>query len=184
MIILIGGSSCTGKTKIAYELIKRIGISYLSIDILMMGIFRSSSNCGFTPMSESIEISNHLWPIILQMMKTNIENGTNYIYEGFQILPKNILDIDKDYLNKTKAYFIGFSDKYIESHYESINDNRSIIENRSDIDSKPLMKRCNLELKRKCEIYRQELFQFEIEYLDERDRLLNKIENDFNSSQK
>jgi 2-phosphoglycerate kinase len=182
MIILIGGSSCTGKTKIAYELMKRIEIPYLSIDILMMGIFRSSSNCGFTPMSDSIEVSNSLWPIILQMMKTNIENGTSYIYEGFQILPKNILDIDKDYMEKTKAYFIGFSDNYIENHYESIKDKRSIIENRSDIDSKSIMKRNNIELKRQCEIYKQKLFQFEDEYFNEREKTMNQIENSISNS--
>jgi hypothetical protein len=128
VILLIGGTSCTGKTKTAYELMKRIGIPYLSVDILMMGIYRSNTNCGFSPMSSSTEISKHIWPIVLEMIKTNIENESNYIFEGFQILPINVMDIPNSYLEKTKAYFFGFSEYYVENKYDEIKRNRSIIE--------------------------------------------------------
>ena len=128
MIILIGGESCTGKTKFAYELMSRFCIPYLSIDILMMGIFRNNNNCGYTPLDSVNKINDYIWPIVNEMIKTNIENNTNYIYEGFQIRPKQINQLEKKYRKHIFPIFLLFSTQYIEENYLIIKEKRSIIE--------------------------------------------------------
>ena len=84
MIILIGGASHTGKTNFAQRLLERYKYPYLSIDYLKMGLIRSG-NTELTPMSDDLELTKYLWPIVREVMKTAIENGQNLIIEGCYI---------------------------------------------------------------------------------------------------
>lgn len=78
------GASHTGKTKLAQKLLEKYKYPYLSIDHLKMGLIRS----GYTKlmaMSSDDELTDLLWPIILEMIKTAIENKQNLIFEGCYI---------------------------------------------------------------------------------------------------
>lgn len=84
MIILITGASHTGKTALAQKLLEKYKYSYLSIDHLKMGLIRSG-NTTLTPVSDEKELTNYLWPIVCEMIKTAIENEQNFIVEGCYI---------------------------------------------------------------------------------------------------
>ena len=99
MVILIAGASCTGKTFIAQKLLGKYKIPYFSIDLLKMVIYRSNKNCGFSPESSYEIITKKLWPVIKEIIKTNIENKQNLIIEGCYF-PESIDDIEKEYLEK------------------------------------------------------------------------------------
>lgn len=73
MIILITGASHTGKTALAQKLLEKYKYPYLSIDHLKMGLIRSG-NTELTPMSEDIDLTAYLWPIVREIIKTAIEN--------------------------------------------------------------------------------------------------------------
>ena len=73
MIILLTGASHTGKTALAQKLLEKYKYPYLSIDHLKMGLIRSG-NTELTPMSDTEELTNYLWPIVREMIKTAIEN--------------------------------------------------------------------------------------------------------------
>ena len=73
MIILIGGASHTGKTLLAQRLLEKHHYPYLSIDHLKMGLIRSD-NTDLTPMDDD-KLTDYLWPIVREMVKTAIENG-------------------------------------------------------------------------------------------------------------
>jgi hypothetical protein len=132
MIILIGGTGCVGKTQLAHILMTKHTIPYLSIDHLMMGIYRSSNNCGYTPESPVETISVVLWPIVREMAKTNIENRNSFIYEGFQILPDNVNELDMEYRKEVIPVFLCFHERYIRNNYKHIESNRGVIEKRTD----------------------------------------------------
>jgi 2-phosphoglycerate kinase len=134
VVLLIGGTSGSGKTKLANTLMLSLDIPYISVDHLMMGIYRSNSDCGFTPMSPVSVINRHLWPIVREMVKTNIENNHSIIFEGFQILPQNIGDFGSEYTSEVLPFFLALSPEYIKAHYDDITKHRSAIESRSDID--------------------------------------------------
>ena len=84
MIILITGASHTGKTALAQKLLEKYHYPYLSIDHLKMGLIRSG-NTDLTPMSDDADLTEYLWPIVREMIKTAIENDQNLIVEGCYI---------------------------------------------------------------------------------------------------
>ncbi len=84
MIILITGASHTGKTALAQKLLEKNNSPYLSIDHLKMGLIRSK-NTDLTPLSDDNELTEYLWPIVREMIKTAIENKQNLIVEGCYI---------------------------------------------------------------------------------------------------
>ena len=178
MIILITGASCTGKTKLANDLMTKYNIPYFSVDILMMGLYRSNNTCNFTPNDNSEKISLHVWPILKEMIFTNIENSTNYIYEGFQIKIKDIIEIKEKYKNQIFTYYLSFSREYIENNYSVIKSKRSIIENRTDIDDKNSMLANvqNVEPFRNSSNYRS--FIYEKNFVNENEKIIESIGSD------
>ena len=92
MIILITGASHVGKTYFAQKLLEKYKYPYLSIDHLKMGLIRSG-NTTLTPLSDDNELTEYLWPIVREIIKTAIENKQNLIVEGCYIP----FDYEKDF---------------------------------------------------------------------------------------
>lgn len=84
MVFLIAGASHTGKTALAQRMLERYGYPYLSMDHLKMGLIRSGYT-SLTPMSSDRELTDYLWPVVREMVKTAVENGQNLIVEGCYI---------------------------------------------------------------------------------------------------
>ena len=130
MILLIAGTSHTGKTVLAQRLMERHGWPYLSIDHLKMGLIRS----GMLPLSPSDDgaLTPALWPILREIIKTAIENDQNLIIEGCYI-PFNWRDsFDDDYLPHIRALWLIMTRRYIEERFEAIRAHASDIECRGD----------------------------------------------------
>ena len=132
MIILITGASHTGKTALAQKLLEKYKYPYLSIDHLKMGLIRSG-NTELTPMDDN-ELTEYLWPIVREMIKTAIENKQNLIVEGCYIPFTWQDDFDKEYLDNIKCYCLVMSENYIKNHFEDIMNYASVIENRLNDD--------------------------------------------------
>ena len=131
MIILIAGASHTGKTALAQRLLEKYGYPYLSIDHLKMGLIRSG-NTDLTPLSDDRELTEYLWPIVREMIKTAIENKQNLIVEGCYIPFNWQKDFDREYLESIKYYCLVLSERYIKNHFEDIKAYANVIENRLD----------------------------------------------------
>ena len=84
MIFLIAGASHTGKTALAQKLLEKYRYPYLSIDHLKMGLIRSGYT-SLTPVSSDRELTDYLWPVVREIIKTAIENRQNLIVEGCYI---------------------------------------------------------------------------------------------------
>ena len=130
MIILITGASHTGKTALAQKLLEKYNYPYFSIDHLKMGLIRSG-NTTLTPMDDA-ELTEYLWPIVREMVKTAIENKQNLIVEGCYIPFDWQEDFDAEYLENIKYYCLVMSEEYIKNHFADIKKYASIIENRLD----------------------------------------------------
>ncbi|MBE6669030.1 MAG: ATP-binding protein [Ruminococcaceae bacterium] len=130
MIILITGASHTGKTALAQKLLEKYKYPYLSIDHLKMGLIRSG-NTELTPMDDN-ELTEYLWPIVSEMIKTAIENKQNLIIEGCYIPFDWQKDFDSEYLEKIKYYCLIMSEEYIRNHFSDIKKYANVIENRLD----------------------------------------------------
>ncbi len=128
MVILITGASHTGKTVLAQKLLEKYKIPYLSIDHLKMGLIRS----GYTKLTpeEDNALTDFLWPIIREIIKTAIENGQNLIIEGCYIPFDWSKDFENEYLSHIKYYCLIMSKDYIKNHFDDIKGYSNVIENR------------------------------------------------------
>ena len=130
MIILISGASHTGKTLLAQKLLEKYKYPVLSIDLLKMGLIRSS-NTSLTPEDDE-KLEKYLWPIIREIIKTAIENKQNLIVEGGYIPFDWKKDFDLLYLQEIRFYCLVMTQNYIQNHFADIKNYANIIENRLD----------------------------------------------------
>jgi len=129
MIILITGASHTGKTVLAQRLLEKYKYPYLSIDHLKMGLIRSG-NTSLTPLSPDNELTEYLWPIVCEMIKTAIENRQNLIVEGCYIPFDWEKDFEKGYLEHIRFCCLVMSEEYIKTHFTDIKKYACAIEKR------------------------------------------------------
>ncbi|MGN0532417.1 MAG: adenylate kinase [Eubacterium sp.] len=130
MIIIITGASHTGKTALAQKLLEKYKYPYLSIDHLKMGLIRS----GYTNLTpeDDIELTEYLWPVVKEIIKTAIENKQNLIVEGCYIPFDWSKDFEKEYLDYIKYCCIVMSEDYIKNHFDDIKGYENVIESRMD----------------------------------------------------
>jgi gluconate kinase len=128
MIILITGASHTGKTLFAQRLLEKYKYPYLSIDHLKMGLIRSG-NTSLT-LEDDDALTDYLWPIVREMIKTEIENRQHLIVEGCYIPFDWKNDFDEQYLSSIRFICLAMTDNYIETHFEEIKSHSSDIESR------------------------------------------------------
>ena len=130
MVILIAGASHAGKTAYAQKLLETYQYPYLSIDHLKMGLIRSGQT-ALTPMDDD-KLTDYLWPIVREMVKTAIENGQNLIVEGCYIPFDWQKDFEKEYLEHIQYLCLVMSRQYIEMHFAQIQAFANVIERRLD----------------------------------------------------
>ena len=104
MIVLITGASHTGKTALAQKLLEKYKYPYLSIDHLKMGLIRSK-NTELTPVSDDKKLTEFLWPVVREIIKTAIENKQNLIVKGCYVPFDWDKDFKKEYLKNIKYYY-------------------------------------------------------------------------------
>ena len=143
MIILITGASHTGKTLLAQRMLEKYKYPYLSIDHLKMGLIRSG-NTALRPEDDDA-LTDYLWPVVREIIKTAIENEQNLIVEGCYIPPDWRKYFDERYLPFIRFICLAMTEEYIERHYDEILAHESDIEERlikADCTSDGL-KQCN-----------------------------------------
>ena len=128
MIILITGASHTGKTVLAQKMLEKYGYPYLSIDHLKMGLIRSG-NTNLTPENDDA-LTEYLWPIVREMVKTAVENEQNLIVEGCYIPFGWRQDFDEQYLAHIRFICLAMTEDYIENHFDEIISYESEVETR------------------------------------------------------
>ena len=130
MIILITGASHTGKTLLAQRLLEKYKYPYLSIDHLKMGLIRS----GYTELTpyDDDKMTEYIWPVVREIIKTAIENKQNLIIEGCYIPFDWRKSFDESYLSEIKFICLAMTDKYIDNNYNLIVKHCSDIEYRGD----------------------------------------------------
>ena len=128
MIIIITGTTHTGKTNLSQKLLEKYHYPYVSIDHLKMGLIRSG-NTNLTP-NDDDELTNYLWPIVKEMIKTAIENNQNLIVEGCYVPFNWQNDFDESYLKHIKYYCLVMTEKYIRNHFDDILKYSNVIEKR------------------------------------------------------
>ncbi len=165
MIILITGASHTGKTALAQRLLEKYKYPYLSIDHLKMGLIRSG-NTKLTPISGDSALTEYLWPIVSEMIKTAIENKQNLIVEGCYIPYNWAESFEEEYLQNIKYYCLVMSEKYINNHFSDIKKYANVVENRMDDEGCTLesMLKDNTKILEECQNHKVNYILIDEEY--------------------
>lgn len=130
MIILIAGSSHTGKTLLAQSILERYHYPYLSIDHLKMGLIRSGAT-DLTPEDDG-QLTAYLWPIVREIVKTAIENRQNLVVEGCYIPFEWEESFEPDYLKEIRYVCLIMAQDYISRHMDAVLLHAGAVEQRLD----------------------------------------------------
>ena len=130
MVILIAGATHTGKTLLAQKLLERRKYPYLSIDHLKMGLIRSG-NTELTAFDDD-KLTDYLWPIVREMVKTAVENGQNLIVEGCYIPLGWREDFHEEYLSHIRFFCLIMTQSYVEACFDDIQRYANVMEARLD----------------------------------------------------
>ena len=95
-----------------------------------MGLIRSGQT-ELTPMDDEA-LTGYLWPIVREMIKTAIENHQNLVVEGCYIPFDWQKDFSEEYLSNIRYVCLVMSQRYIENHFDDIQDYANVIECRLD----------------------------------------------------
>ena len=142
MVVLITGASHTGKTLLAQRMLEKYKYPYLSIDHIKMGLIRSG-NTKLAPRDDDA-LTDYLWPIIREIIRTAVENKQNLIIEGCYIPPDWRKEFDNRYLPSIRFICLAMTEDYIEEHYNEI------IGHESDIESRLVEEDCTPEELKQC----------------------------------
>ncbi len=118
MIIIITGASHAGKTVLAQKMLEKYKYPYLSIDHLKMGLIRSG-NTDLTP-EDDAELTEYLWPIVREIIKTAVENRQNLAVEGCYIPFDWRKDLGENYLSEIRFICLAMTEGYIEAHFGAV----------------------------------------------------------------
>lgn len=172
MIILVTGASHTGKTALAQKLLEKYKYPYLSMDHLKMGLIRNG-NTTLTPVSDKKALTDYLWPIVREMIKTAIENKQNLIVEGCYIPFDWPKDFGPEYLKNIKYCCLVMSKKYITNHFGDIKKYASVVENRMDDEGYTVETalRDNAEILEQCQVHKTDYLLIDDEYQIDIDKI-------------
>ena len=142
MIILITGASHTGKTLLAQRMLEKYRYPYLSIDHLKMGLIRS----GYTALTPEDDdaLTEYLWPVVREIVKTAVENKQNLIVEGCYIPSDWRKDFDERYLPFIRFICLAMTEEYFDRHFGEI------LAHESDIESRPIEGSCSINDLKEC----------------------------------
>ena len=133
MIILITGATHTGKTMLAQRMLEKYKYPLISIDLLKMGLIRSGLT-HLTPEDDD-ELTEYLWPVIREIIKTAAENGQDLIIEGCYFPFDWRKDLPESYLEHIRFICLAMTDRYIDYNIDVIMEHASDIEKRPDDDA-------------------------------------------------
>ena len=128
MIILITGATHTGKTLLAQKLLEKHRWPYLSMDHVKMGLIRSGKT-ALTPYDDE-QMTEYLWPVIREIIKTAVENDQNLIVEGCYVPADWQRDLAPAYRGKIRFICLCMTERYIRSHFDEIKKHACVIERR------------------------------------------------------
>lgn len=177
MLYFISGASRSGKTIIAKKIASKKGISYLSLDWIMMGFTNGIPQYGVHDKLFPDDIAVRLWSFLKAMFESMISVETDCIIEGEAILPELIIELFKKYPDKLRICFLGFTDVQIDKKVKEIRsfsiEKNDWLEDKSDayvIDHVKNMIAYSRKIKKSCK-------ENNITYIDTSKNFIKSIED-------
>lgn len=177
MLYLISGASRAGKTMIAKEISAQKGISYFSLDWLIMGFTNGIKEYGIHDKLFPDEIAKRSWSFLEAMFESMIWGEENYIIEGEALLPELIIKLLNKHPGKLKICFVGYTNVKVNEKVKEIKyfscKNKDWLNDESDeyiVDHVKNMVVHSVKIKKSCK-------ENSIAYFDTSTNFINNIED-------
>lgn len=108
MLTFIGGAARSGKGILARRLLAELGLPYLSLDVLKMGLTRGVPELAFDPDAGGMGVAERLWPLVREMSESLFRDGVDYVFEG-EILPRDVAALRQSHPAQVRGVFLGYS---------------------------------------------------------------------------
>ncbi len=109
MLLFIGGAARTGKGILVRRLLAEMQFSFLSLDVLKMGLARGAPEYEIDPDAGPIVVAERLWPLVREMSVNLAGEGVDYAVEG-ELLPKHVAALRQAHGAQVKGCFLGYSE--------------------------------------------------------------------------
>jgi hypothetical protein len=120
MLYIISGSSRSGKTITAKKILAERGISYLSLDWLVMGFTNGIPEYGIHDKLFPDEIAKRSWSFLKAMLESMIYVEADCVIEGEALLPELIVELREKYPGKLRICFVGYTDVSVDEKVKEI----------------------------------------------------------------
>jgi len=114
MLYLVSGTSRSGKTLIAKNILAKKRIPYLSLDWLMMGFNDGMPEYGIHHLLWPNEIAKKMGPFLRGMIDNMLFDGMDYVIEGEAMLPELVTELIEKHPDKVKVVFLGYTEINVE----------------------------------------------------------------------
>ncbi len=108
MLYFIGGAARTGKGILARRLLAEMGLPYLSLDVLKMGLARGAPEFPIDPNAGARQVAARLWPLVREMSASLLHDEIDYAFEG-EIVPKDVHVLQQKYPAQIMGIFLGYT---------------------------------------------------------------------------
>ena len=120
MLYLISGCSRAGKTLLAKRLLKQTGITYLSLDWIVMGFTNGMPQCGIHDKLFPHEIAERISDFFDSMCESMLWIEEDVVIEGEAIMPGSARALIDRHPDHVKACFLGYVDADAYKKFEQI----------------------------------------------------------------
>jgi hypothetical protein len=107
MLVFIGGAARTGKGMLARRLLAEMGLPFLSLDVLKMGLARGLPEYAIDPDAGAVHVAGRLWPLVREMSASLLRDQVDYVFEG-EILPNDVHGLRRAEPGQVHACFLGY----------------------------------------------------------------------------
>jgi hypothetical protein len=107
LLLFIGGAARTGKGILVRRLLLERHMSFLSLDVLKMGLTRGVPEFEINPDEGVVVIAERLWSLVREMSLNLMSEGVDYVLEG-ELLPKHVAALQQEYPTQVRACFLGY----------------------------------------------------------------------------
>jgi len=177
MLYIISGASRSGKTMIAKKISEKKGISYFSLDWLIMGFTNGIKEYGIHDKLFPDEIAQRSWNFLKAMFESMIWGEENYIIEGEAILPELIIELVKKNPGKIKICFVGYTHVNVDEKVKEIkyfsNKKKDWLSDTSDeyiVDHVKNMVAHSIKIKKSCKKYGIIYFDTSTDFIEKIER--------------
>jgi hypothetical protein len=177
MLYLISGASRSGKTLLAEKILAQKGISYLSLDWLVMGFTNGIPEYGIHDKLMPDEIAERSWRFLKAMIESMISCDIDHVIEGEALLPELVVELAIKYPDQLKICFVGYADVTVDQKFKDIKKfprgQADWLQDKSDdyiLDHVKNMIRHSRNIKKSCK-------ENKIKYLDTSENFLGALED-------